>query len=62
MLNFLNRMHDKNFAAMVAAIVLAVILGGGYAGIKAIQNDNRASACEARGGTAYGHDNWLCAK
>lgn len=58
----INRMSNRNFVMLITAVVLAALLGGGYLGIKAMQNSNRASACEASGGTAYGRDNWLCVK
>lgn len=60
--NWLNRMHSNNFIAMLAAAVLVIVAVGGYVGIKAMQNAQRAAVCEAQGGTVYGHDNWLCAK
>jgi uncharacterized membrane protein len=62
MLTRLNKMSDRNFVAGLVAVVLAVLLIGGYAGIKAVQNNQRANACAEQGGTAYGHDNWLCVK
>lgn len=62
MLAWLNRLRDNDFAATVAVIVLALILVGGYAVFKMHSNHEKAAACEAAGGTAYGRDNWLCAK
>lgn len=62
MLDKLNKMHNNTFTATLAGIVLAVIIVGGVIGYNVMQNNNRAAACEARGGTAYGHGNWLCAK
>jgi len=62
MINRLNKIADRNFVAGLAAFVLAVFIVGGFVGIKAMHNHDKAAACEAQGGTSYGRDNWLCAK
>lgn len=62
MINHLNKIADRNFVAALAAFILVVMVVGGIVGVKAVQNHQKAVACEAQGGTAYGHDNWLCVK
>lgn len=59
---WLNKLRDNEFATTVAVIVLAILLVGGYAAVKMYSNHEKAAACEAAGGTAYGQNNWLCAK
>jgi hypothetical protein len=54
-------MHIRLVSLALAVFVVVAVIAG-FVIVHTVQNDQRAAACEARGGTAYGRDNWLCAR